>query len=358
MTERQKVLHTLIGMGCFPAGMEFFPADSQDSWEHVKQVIDDSDVYVLIVGGRYGSVDSLGVSFTEREFLYAKSRQLPVLAFLHGDPGAIPSRHVDLDPKARESLQSFRNRVEQSHLCRYWTGADELAAGVAIALNHTLATTDMAGWSRGAGEPPLSAMPFHRTSHVERTHLGLEGFSTSLELRLRAGVDGAEVFFRQTGAIYPTRLASLRCLSPQMTLLDPPIRRGNSFKYFIHVGRAMKRGQEVVASIQEEYAQAGPWDAANFFGISIVTPIESCERSISYDPVMRPDTVFFNTYRGDPEHGELVDSVELSEEDSCYRVALNSPTVGTVLAMETEWSADSLSRIESARSRGASSNNV
>jgi hypothetical protein len=37
----------------------------------------------LIVGGRYGSVDETGISFTEREYDYAYEKGLHILAFVH-----------------------------------------------------------------------------------------------------------------------------------------------------------------------------------------------------------------------------------------------------------------------------------
>lgn len=39
--------------------------------DYIKKVIDECDYYLLIVGGRYGSMDSNGVSYTEREYDYA-----------------------------------------------------------------------------------------------------------------------------------------------------------------------------------------------------------------------------------------------------------------------------------------------
>lgn len=66
--ERQSVIQTLMEMDCIPAGMELFPAADEEQWEFIKKVIDDCDYYLLIVGGRYGSLSDDGLSFTEKEF--------------------------------------------------------------------------------------------------------------------------------------------------------------------------------------------------------------------------------------------------------------------------------------------------
>ena len=51
-------------MDCIPAGMELFPAADEEQWEFIKRVIDDCDYYVLIIGGRDGSLTPEGISYT------------------------------------------------------------------------------------------------------------------------------------------------------------------------------------------------------------------------------------------------------------------------------------------------------
>ena len=41
-----------------PAGMELFPAANDDQWNWIKRVIEESDYYVVILAGRYGSVSA------------------------------------------------------------------------------------------------------------------------------------------------------------------------------------------------------------------------------------------------------------------------------------------------------------
>ena len=64
---RQKVIQTLMEMDCIPAGMELFPAADEEQWKFIKRVIDDCDYYILIIGGRYGSLTAEGISYTEKE---------------------------------------------------------------------------------------------------------------------------------------------------------------------------------------------------------------------------------------------------------------------------------------------------
>ena len=50
--ERQAALEAILELGHFPAGMEAFPAADATPWELIKTVINESDYYVLIVGGK------------------------------------------------------------------------------------------------------------------------------------------------------------------------------------------------------------------------------------------------------------------------------------------------------------------
>lgn len=93
--ERQAVVQGLLSLDHFPAGMEQFPASDDDAWALIKGVIDDSDYYVLVIGGRYGFINEEGISYTEMEFDYAMEKKKPVLAFLHAAPDDIPAGKTD-----------------------------------------------------------------------------------------------------------------------------------------------------------------------------------------------------------------------------------------------------------------------
>ena len=52
--------------------MEAFPAADATPWDLIKTIIAESDYYVLIVGGKYGSTGPDGISYTEMEFNFAE----------------------------------------------------------------------------------------------------------------------------------------------------------------------------------------------------------------------------------------------------------------------------------------------
>jgi Domain of unknown function (DUF4062) len=147
--ERQRVIQALMEMDCIPAGMELFPAADDDQWKFIQRVIDDCDYYILIIGGRYGSISESGISYTEMEFDYAIRIGLNVLAFIHENPGGITSDKSELQPELREKLNSFRDRVKTGRLVKFWRSADQLPGMVALSLLKTIKVYPSIAWVRG-----------------------------------------------------------------------------------------------------------------------------------------------------------------------------------------------------------------
>lgn len=146
--ERQRVIQTLMEADCIPAGMELFPAADEEQFAFIKKVIDDCDYYLVIIGGRYGSVTPDGVSYTEKEYDYAVSGGLKVIALIHENPDAIPLAKSEKEPLLRERLRQFREKVARGRLVRTWKSADELPGLVALSLTKTIKTFPAVGWVR------------------------------------------------------------------------------------------------------------------------------------------------------------------------------------------------------------------
>ena len=108
--ERQAVSRAILDLGHIPAGMEMFPAADVEQLDYIKKVIDECDYYLLIVGARYGSLDPLGVSFTEREYDYAVETRKTVLGFIHADVNEVAWGKTDKTAENRQPLAHSRRR--------------------------------------------------------------------------------------------------------------------------------------------------------------------------------------------------------------------------------------------------------
>ena len=61
--------------------MELFRAGNETQLDTIYKWIDNSDVYMLILGGRYGSVEEKSQkSYTRLEYEYAISKGIPILS--------------------------------------------------------------------------------------------------------------------------------------------------------------------------------------------------------------------------------------------------------------------------------------
>ncbi|MBL0566549.1 DUF4062 domain-containing protein [Aeromonas veronii] len=148
--ERSKVIQTLMEMDCIPAGMELFPAMDEEQFEFIKKVIDDCDYYLLILGARYGSIaEEDGLSYTEKEYRYAKEKGMKVIALVHGEPDQLPVAKTDRDPALYEKLVAFRKDVCTGRVVKFWTSDVELPALVALNLPKTIKAYPAVGWVRG-----------------------------------------------------------------------------------------------------------------------------------------------------------------------------------------------------------------
>jgi hypothetical protein len=127
--ERAQVQKALLKLNCLPVGMELFPAADDDTWEFIKTQIVDSDYYVLLIAGRYGSLGADGRSFTEMEFDYALEMKKPTIGFVHGNRGSISRDNSETDPDRAKKLESFIAKV-RSRLVRHFTTPQELALEV------------------------------------------------------------------------------------------------------------------------------------------------------------------------------------------------------------------------------------
>ncbi|HBL0339309.1 TPA: DUF4062 domain-containing protein [Escherichia coli] len=146
--ERQEVMQALLELDCMPAGMELFPATNSDQWSLIKKIIDDSDYYIVILAGRYGSIGPDGISYTEMEYRYALETGKPVIGFIHKDKSNLPAKRCESNPEGVEKLKAFEELVK-TKLCRFWESPAELGSQVSRSLIRLIKECPAIGWVKG-----------------------------------------------------------------------------------------------------------------------------------------------------------------------------------------------------------------
>jgi hypothetical protein len=145
--ERESIIKAILEMYHIPIGMEMFSAEDEDQWEIIRRTIEVSDYYILVLGLRYGSKTSEGISFTQKEYEYALERKIPILAFVMSDNVPLPKNKRDDD---LSEISKFRELVlTNSKMAQFWDSKDQLIRNVSISLMKQIMQKPGIGWIRG-----------------------------------------------------------------------------------------------------------------------------------------------------------------------------------------------------------------
>jgi hypothetical protein len=150
---REEITWCLLKAQFIPVGMENFSATHDRGWKVIARMIDESDYYVVVVAGRYGSIEAeTDKSWTQREYEYAIEKKLHVLAFVRA-LSDVTGDQLDEGEK-RERLNAFKDDLKRAHLVESWTTVEDLCTKIATALpkavqENAAEGTPRAGWYRG-----------------------------------------------------------------------------------------------------------------------------------------------------------------------------------------------------------------
>jgi hypothetical protein len=151
--ERQAAVQAIVTAGHIPAGMELFAAGDQSQMDVIKRWIDESDVFLLILGGRYGSIEPVSnKSYIQLEYEYALQKNKAFFAVvidedhlkekvrLHG------SDVIETD-NAKE-LKTFRAMV-LTRLVKFWSDTKDIELAVHRILSEFARRDELVGWVSG-----------------------------------------------------------------------------------------------------------------------------------------------------------------------------------------------------------------
>ncbi|HAI25079.1 MAG TPA: hypothetical protein DCM35_11285, partial [Alcanivorax sp.] len=72
---RQALMLPLLDLGMAPMSMDLHSAETNNLMPVVQRMIDDCDYFVILLGGRYGTLSPLGLSYTHREYIFAATKR-------------------------------------------------------------------------------------------------------------------------------------------------------------------------------------------------------------------------------------------------------------------------------------------
>jgi hypothetical protein len=150
--ERQAAVEAILSAGHIPAGMELFAAGDESQMKVIQRWIDESDVFLLVLGGRYGSIDpQTQKSYIQLEYEYALKKGKPLFAIVITSK-ALNRKIKSMGLSAFEDqnlplLIEFKKTV-LSKVVKYWEDKKDIRIHVTTALNELSARKDLVGWIR------------------------------------------------------------------------------------------------------------------------------------------------------------------------------------------------------------------
>ncbi len=151
--ERQAAVEAILSAGHIPAGMELFSAGDESQMTVIERWIDESDVYLLILGGRYGSIEpKTGKSYTHLEYEYAVKQKKPLFAVVISEKS--------LDEKVRlfsrtvlelDNVKEFKEfkSIVLSNLVKFWDDKKDIKLAIHETLSEFSYVKKLTGWIRG-----------------------------------------------------------------------------------------------------------------------------------------------------------------------------------------------------------------
>ena len=154
--ERDQVMKAILELGHIPVGMEMFSAGDEQQWDLIRRTIDETDYYLVIIAHRYGSTDGV-TSYTEKEYDYAVSKEVPILGFVIDDDARWPKSKMDTDAVAVDLLNKFKIKAK-SRIINFWRNRDELNSKVTVALSKAFISHPRLGWVKAESSSGLEAV--------------------------------------------------------------------------------------------------------------------------------------------------------------------------------------------------------
>ena len=151
--ERQAAVEAILTAGHIPAGMELFAAGDQSQMNVIRRWIDESDVFLLILGGRYGSVDpATGKSYIHLEYEYALEKGKPLFAVVMKEEYLEEKAKIQgltvIEREHTQKLRAFRDLV-LTKVIKFWKDPRDIKLAIHETMSEYSLREDLTGWIPG-----------------------------------------------------------------------------------------------------------------------------------------------------------------------------------------------------------------
>lgn len=192
--ERQAAVEAILGSNNIPAGMELFKAGNNSQWETIKKWINDSDIYMLILGGRYGSIEPTSKkSYTQLEYEYAIAQNIPVFATVLSD-SFIKRKEVsssnpdDISEHSNKYLYDEFKKLVMSKMVKIVDDCKDIKLAIHESLSELKEDYDFEGWTRGVSDSTYNKLMEQNSNLVQEINKLKEQLQQKTDLKQPARI--------------------------------------------------------------------------------------------------------------------------------------------------------------------------
>ena len=240
--ERQSAVSAILKAGHIPAGMELFTAGDKSQLEIIKRWINESDVYMLILGGRYGSIEpESGLSYTELEYNYALEIEKPLFACVINDE-ALEIKVKDKGTSVMENenpqlLKLFKKKV-LSNMSAFFDDCKDIRLCVLESLPEISITRELSGWVSGKEIPDTKGLVDEITKlNKENSEFKKENYALQKKLDSMKNLDPS-TNFKELSKI----LSAIKITIPADLIKEDSDHNTNLFELFYNTKEACING--------------------------------------------------------------------------------------------------------------------
>ena len=191
--------------------MELFKAGNNSQWETIKKWINDSDIYMLILGGRYGSIEPTSKkSYTQLEYEYAISKDIPVFATVLSDSfikrkESSGSNPDDISEHSNKYLYDEFKKLVMSKMVKIVDDCKDIKLAIHESLSELKEDYDFEGWTRGVSDLTYNNLVEQNSKLVQEVNELKEQLKQKTDLKQPASTQSEfwnkEIILNVSGAV-------------------------------------------------------------------------------------------------------------------------------------------------------------
>ena len=144
--ERVVLSQALVSQGFFSWGLEH---RTPLTTAFARRQIDDCDYFVMLIGGCYGELSASGVSYMHLEYIYAVTKQKPILVLMHEAPESRPAELQERTTEGNLKFKDFRQQLQRERdVIASYRNLRDLEMAVRHAMPQMIDRYPAQGWIR------------------------------------------------------------------------------------------------------------------------------------------------------------------------------------------------------------------